>query len=111
VQLGARTGRGRRLGRELRAEIRRAIRTGKRGRTIAREFVVDEKTVWILRREMGDMVNRKGWAQLPKDAPARMLEAELALRRGRRWRDAAADAGVALATLQRYVSYRKRGSA
>lgn len=98
-------GRGRRFTPEFRAAIRAAVASGKRSAEIQREFSIDYDTVAQFRRELGDLENRRHWMKL---SAAQVAEATEALKHGDTWRTVATTFGVALATLQRAVSYRKR---
>jgi hypothetical protein len=102
-----RRGRGRRFTPDLRAQINAAVRAGRRSADIQREFSIDYDTVHAIRRSLGDFENRRHWTKL---SAVQIEQATEALRRGERWLAVAKAFGVALATLQRAVAYRKRGA-
>jgi hypothetical protein len=100
-------GRGRRFTPALREQIRAAVQSSRRSADIQREFQVDYDTVMLFRHQLGDFEDRRHWKKM---SPEQIEEATQALRTGRRWRSVALDCGVSLATLQRWVIYRKRAS-
>lgn len=100
-------GRGRRFTPEMKQRIRDAVKAGKRSAAIQREFQIDYDTTILFRREFGDFEDRRHWTKLSSQQIARAREA---LMRGEKWRSVAIDSGVALATLQRHVTFRKRGT-
>lgn len=97
-------GRGRRLTRELREQIRAALAQGLRSIEIQRKFHVDDRTVTQFRRANGDFENRCHWL---KYSAQFMADAEQRLRNGGHWLKTANQLGCSLATLQRRIEYRK----
>jgi hypothetical protein len=98
-------GRGRRLSPVLRDQIRQAVRNGMRSAVMQHRFGIDYDTTIKFRNEQGDFENRRHWCKLSAFDQAR---GEDMLRTGTHWRDVASRLGVALATVQRAIDYRKR---
>ena len=97
-------GRGRRFTPALREAIRAAVMAGKRSSQLQQEFNIDYDTTIQFRREIGDFENRRHWKKMSRE---QIEQATEALKRGEKWLAVAMTFNVALATLQRHITYRK----
>jgi hypothetical protein len=97
-------GRGRRFAPAAWQQIRAAVKSGRTGRDIEREFQIDHGSVVKARREQGDVEDRR---YRRKYTVAQIQRAEELLRAGKAWRVVAPLVGLSLSCLMKRLRYRK----